>query len=193
MGIHQHLLAGVTYQAGNTVYASAGSYTFTVPEGVYSINYEIISGGGAGGYSIQSGDIRAGSGGGSGGWVSGSVAVVPLSTVSIIVGGGGAASTSSGAAANGAASSINAGSLITATGGQGGYGPVGDNAAPYGGAGGTPNGVAGSNIYGGLRNTAVTELGGVNSKSIGNGGNGRRGDGGVASTSGGSGRVTISW
>lgn len=186
----------IHYTAGTIVITSIGSYSFTVPAGVYTVTAEVIAAGGAGGYSILSGDIRPGSGGGSGGWQSVVLSVIPGQLVTGIVGAGGVANTSSGYAASGGNSTVIYNAITTTvTGGGGGHGPIGDNAAIAGGTAGSPNGVVGGNIYTNsiYRNSAVTELGGINSKSIGNGGNGRRGDGGVASTSGGVGRVTLTW
>jgi hypothetical protein len=179
----------------SSVAFSSGASTWKVPAGVYSVTAQIISGGGAGGFSVQSGDIHPGSAGGSGGWTSVTFPVVPGSNITYSVGAGGVIAGVAGWAASGGASSVTYGATYNVTGGGGGYGPVGDNAAPAAGAGGSPNGVAGSNVYTSsvYRNSAVTEIGGVNSLGIGNGGNGRRGDGAVNPTNGGAGRITFSW
>jgi hypothetical protein len=187
----------ITVDTNSIAYNNPGDFSFTVPDGVTTMTAEIIGGGGAGGYGIQSGlDLRPGSGGGSGGVQTVTISVTPGQILTGTVGARGVAGTTSGYAQSGGNSSVTyASNTFTATGGGGGHGPVGNNAAAAAGAAGTPNGVAGGYIYSNPvnRNRNVIELGGVNSKGVGSGGNGRSGNGVTASTSGAAGRVTLKW
>lgn len=113
-------------------YTSAGSYSWTVPDGVYEISAVCIGGGGGG---AGSGSNTAGGGGGGGGGLSYSnnISVVPGSTLTIDVGAGG---NGGGIETNGSAggdSSVKLGltTLVLAKGGSGG------SYAGGGGAGGS--------------------------------------------------------
>lgn len=116
---------------GQQVYATAGSYSFTVPAGVYSIRGRCAGGGGSAGGSTGS---KAGGGGGAGGYAEGIMSVWAGETISITVGAGGAASSSGNNGSAGGSSSI--GAFMSATGG--GYGSVAANSA--GGIGGQGSG-----------------------------------------------------
>lgn len=120
------------------VYASAGSYTFVVPAGVYALRGRCVGGGGSGGGSTTS---RSAGGGGAGGYAEGLMAVTPGESIAITVGAGGAA-VGSGDGNNGGSSSI--GSYMSATGGQGG-------AVVANSSGGQPGVGSGGaiNLYGG--------------------------------------------
>jgi hypothetical protein len=114
----------------STIYATAGSFTFTVPTGTTAVKVTCVGGGGGGGGGR---DNTAGGGGGGGGyaikWVSG---LTPGGTVAVTVGasGSGVSSFSSQAGSGGTTSF---GAYCTATGGYGGYGgPAGTN---HGGGG----------------------------------------------------------
>ncbi len=153
-----------------TAYAVAGTYTFTVPDGVYKIYCTCVGGGGgAGGMGVNgSGVAYPAGGGGAGGTSSGWIDVTPGQTITIIVGAagtGGAASSSSSAGSygsngtSGGTSSV--GSYMSATGGNyggatsagsaGGTGGVGTGGQinQYGGNGTDGSGGAGVQYYGG--------------------------------------------
>ncbi len=118
-------------QAASTQYASAGSFSWTVPAWVTSITVEAWGGGGAGGGQDQNSD---GGGGGGGGAYSRSIlAVTPGATYTIVVGAGGA-SVAGGSGGDGGDSYFgNLGTLL-AKGGKGGSPSTGT--PPAGGAGG---------------------------------------------------------
>ena len=138
-----------TTQHGTSSYSNAGTYSFTVPNGITTVNYTIVAGGGSGGSAHEVGNGGGGGGGGSGGHTTGNATVTPGEIISIIVGAGGSPST---AAGRGQVSAGNSGGLsrITTSSGTisttgGGAGGGGDNSV--GGAGGTagsPNGIAGT-------------------------------------------------
>ena len=197
----------VLYETGSTPYATAGSYAFSVPPGVYSITTTIVGAGGGGGGSIFSGDGHGGANGGSGGFYSNQViAVTPLETLNVVVGAGGAGNTGGAGTqgTRGGSSSISRGGtpLFTATGGYGGNGVTGDNAPgntnpPNGSVGGSPGGVAGSHTASWMvnRNTAGQALDGkgTNGTGYGTGGLGEQYSGSPLATTGGTGYVSITW
>lgn len=105
-----------------TVYATPGSYTFTVPAGVTQVDVEVWGAGGGGG---GSGDGSAGGiagnyggGGGAGGYARKLVTVTPGTGITVTVGAGGAGSTGGPGGAPGGASSF--GAHCSAAGGIGG-------------------------------------------------------------------------
>ena len=77
--------------AGTQIF-TAGTTSFVVPQGVYSLTMPVISGGGAGGRSgNHTGDCHSGAPGGAGAILSStSFAVTPGETITVIVGVGGA-------------------------------------------------------------------------------------------------------
>lgn len=170
-----------------TSWSVAGTYTFTVPAGVYKI-YATCVGAGAGsggaGTNTTGGPYPAG-GGGAGGTASGWINVTPGQMITIIVGAGGqggaaAASGASGAyglpGANGGTSSVGAfmsatggiggGADQTTTGSNGGAGGVGSGGQinQTGGNGTDGSGTAGLAIYGG--NGGGSSMGGGGRSSI---------------------------
>ena len=112
-------------------FRTVGTTTWTVPNGVTSIEYLVVAGGGggAGGQASEHG----GGGGGAGGVLSGVLNVLPGS-IGVTVGDGGAGGTANAAGGNGTNSSL-AGTLNAVGGGRGGtyFSP---NAANAGGSGG---------------------------------------------------------
>lgn len=161
-GIH----TTITGDSGNTVYTSAGSGTFTVPFGVFTL-YEEVIGGGGGGTGSSSGVTGAGGGGGGGGaWRIRTVS--PGEEISFTVGAGGSPNS------NGSNSIIG---TMYATGGFKGL----DAYLAQGGRGynGTVNGIGGASS-----NPATTIGGGGgagrndDNNSTGGGGAGGGGDGG---------------
>lgn len=121
--------------SGVTTY-SAGSHTYTVPDGVYRIECEVWGGGGGGGYAFPS--ANAGTGGGGGGYSRGVFDVNPGQQIPVIVGARGAGGTSSTSAQAGGTSSVS--TLISATGGGGGAWENGGSSGPDTNAGGTGSG-----------------------------------------------------
>jgi hypothetical protein len=142
------------------VYATAGTFTFTIPVGVTKIMVEVW-GAGAGGSCSNN------YAGGGGGYGKGIYTVTPSSNYVVIVGAGGIGGT---LGTNGGSSSL--GSLISANGGSGssGFGLGGTSTAPF-------------NISGGdcfSTNYAY----GINGGNGGNGGQGGRTPIGVSDNSG---------
>ena len=184
--------ASTNTATGNYVFSVAGSYTLTVPTGVYIMYGSVIgAGGGGGGGGYNCGDGGAGAGGGSGGYLlNQGFLVTPGQTINITVGAGGlhaynnytcagvfCTTNSSGGSVGGTGgtSSIVIGgtTIMSATGGYGGN-PTGGlgYGTSIGGAGGTPNGVAGSNNYTDPHNQAGSQPvpGGSNGTGYGTGG-----------------------
>lgn len=185
---------------GSQSYTSAGTYSWTVPNGVYSISVPLIVGGGGGGASQYPPrpDTHGGGGGGSGGYTSGTVSVTPGETLTIIVGSGGYGSDGNYAPASGTVSTIRRGgtNLIYANGGgAGGMAPAGDNGSGVGGTGGYTNGVNGGLPRPQQRNDFDYALGGNNGTGYGTGGIGNSGfpNYNVQAGAGTNGYVGISW
>ena len=125
---------------GIKVFDKAGSYTWTVPDGVKKVHVIVIGGGGGAGFYI-----RGGGGGGGGGYAE-KLCSINDSSIPITVGAGGNGASSHGDGSTGGTSSF--GSYVSATGGIGGstwLGMPGGN-----GIGGDFNsslGPGGSNTY----------------------------------------------
>ena len=132
--------------SGSTNYTTAGSYSFTVPAGIYSLTVSVIGGGGGGQYACSfGGDSGSGAGGGSGGYYSNQViSVTPKQTISVTVGAGGSLATVSCKPGGSGGTSQISGSGITTLTATGGNSPDTGNQT-YGckavGTGGSPNGV----------------------------------------------------
>lgn len=132
---------GTWVNAGSTsctVYSSPGTYTWTAPSDVNSVQLTLQGGGGGGGSYSCSPD-HGGGGGGAGGTIMERVATVtPSTTYTLVVGAGGtaAASTSCGTAAaggNGANTDFGSGAYI-AYGGVGGLAGTGSEGTSAGGS-----------------------------------------------------------
>jgi hypothetical protein len=165
-------------------YTTAGTFSYVVPAGIFSITATIVGGGGGGGGDNSSGDTFQGGSGGSGGFYSNqSIAVTPGETLTVTVGaqglsgwynfnGGFQCAGTSGSQNGGAGglSRISRGGtpLFTATGGEGGTGATNNFNAPAG-AGGSPGGVAGQNGAN-TRNGFTAKAGGSNGTGYGTGG-----------------------
>lgn len=121
-------------------FQTAGTTSFTVPDGVTSIKVTAIGGGGGGqmGWGNYSSSGGAGAGGGAGQTITSTITVTPGQVLSVVVGAGGAGATSTttgggyggtgangGPGANGGASYITGFSTTNATGGIGGSKLVG--------------------------------------------------------------------
>lgn len=202
-------------ESGSQSYSTAGTYSFVVPNGIYSLSVPLIVGGGGGGGGFYgSGDNHAGGGGGSGGkGVNQTIAVTPGETLTIIVGDkGGSASFefnggfictgtaygTSGTYWNGKPGGdtiVKRGSteLLKCTGGGAGLGAgPGDNyGASAPGAGGLPNGVAGTAGQP-QRNGYPAAPGGDNGSGYGKGGNANASNG-TCPQEGGVGFVSLAW
>ncbi len=106
---------------------TVGSYTWTVPAGVSSVQYLVVAGGGGGG-------MNAGGGGGGGGFVEQTgKSVSPGTSITVTVGAGGAGSTST--SAKGSSGSNSVFDTVVAIGGGGG-GSWNTQAGVNGGSGG---------------------------------------------------------
>ena len=173
------LMCSLGYSQTTQTYNSAGSYTFTVPAGVSSVQVQAWGAGGAGGGNTTTAD---GAGGGGGGAYSANPAVlVAPGAYTVIVGTAGYGNAGA-AGGNGGDSGINTTPAVLAKGGNGGNPPVSGN----GGIGGT-GGAAASGF-------------GTTKYSGGNGGTGRNsntGHGGPGATSAGTGSTgtsgTVVW
>lgn len=187
-------LPNVGAPARNLVaFKTAGTFTFTVPAGVFWIYGQVVGagGGGAGG---GPGVGISGGGGGSGGFAQGWIAVTPGQTITVIVGAAGIGGAYGDPALGGNGSSSSLGSFMSATGAQGGSCSTGTTStsggAPGNGAGGQFSGFGG---YGGDGSrSSNTNLGGAGGSSL-LGGGGRtstvtgNSDAGLAPGSGGGG------
>lgn len=114
---------GVTGTAGvgQTSYTTAGTFTFTVPPGVYSISAVCVGGGGGGGGG-ESGRNEGVTGGGGGALCYGTIPVTPGESLTITVGSGGNGGGSGNDGTAGGTTTIVRGvtNLITAGGGGAG-------------------------------------------------------------------------
>jgi len=185
--IEQTIYQQLNIGSSNYAYASGSDQYFTPPAGVTSVTVVVIGGGGASAPSYT---------GGSGGYVSGTLPVTPLTQYTITIGQGGISGTNGswggGGAAGGASSGggagrsaiILSGSDVVTAGGGGGAGAYAGN----GGAGGGTTGAAGGGTGGGgggaQASTPYPGNGGANS---GGGGSGRQGGAAYGSSSGGGG------
>lgn len=170
--------------AGQQVYASAGTYSFVVPSGITSVCAVCVGGGG----SAARGTVGDGGGGGGGGGTLGyanNIAVTPGETLTVTVGSGGAIASANGANGNsGGSSKISRGAtdLIVAPGGY--YG------RPYSYDPSTPARSDSATFAGSLTSTGGGVGGGGGAAYNGGGGggggggyDGRGGDGSFATTS----------
>ncbi|MFN5459452.1 MAG: hypothetical protein ACK5AY_06050 [Bacteroidota bacterium] len=131
------------------VYATSGTFTFTVPVGVTKIMVECWGAGG-GGAGTNSGNSGGGGGGGYGKQI---LTVVPGNNYSVVVGAGGSGGAAGVSGGNGGTSSFGTGPLISATGGSGGAAPTG-----IGGVGGTSSAtinISGENGRYGMSNSGI--------------------------------------
>lgn len=133
------------YNQNSQIFSTAGSYTFTPPAWVTTIDIQLWGGGGSSGNNTSG---RARGGGGGGAYTSGTINVIPGIPITLVVGAGGIYASNNTTTSNGGASSF--GSLIANGGARG---VVGNNIAQNGGAGGTstsnPGGVTAFVSYAG--------------------------------------------
>jgi hypothetical protein len=165
---------------GQEDFTSPGTFTFTVPSGVTSIDAVAVGGGGGGGGSNgASGPGAAGGGGGGLSWLNG-ISVTPGETLDVIVGDGGAQGTNSIDGVEGGDSSIqrSGGILLLAEAGQGGASNVTSGGDGAGGAGGSSLDVSYGGGNGGAGGAAQNNGAGAGGGGAGGySGNGGKGDG----------------
>jgi uncharacterized repeat protein (TIGR02543 family) len=171
--------------AGSQTNSTAGTFTWTAPTNVYSVQVQCWGGGGAGGggATTGSGSSRSeGGGGGGGAYASNTISVIPGNNYTIVVGAG---ATSTGNTYTTAGNSTFASTLVVAAGGGNGQGfSTGSTQSGTGGAAGLAsastgavtfsggageNGITGasaSNYGGGGGSSAGTNAAGVTSTSI---------------------------
>lgn len=160
-----------------TTYLTAGTFTFTVPDGVYRIKCRVIGGGGGAGGSASA---KSGGGGGAGGYAEGWIDVTPGQTITITVGIGGSGGTAGNFGVSGGLSSV--GGFMSASGGA--YGDAGGGGTGAGGFGGTGTG-------GSVNSVGSDGSDGTTTGAVGAGAGGGSALGG-STRSGGSGRNSLS-
>jgi hypothetical protein len=122
-------------------YGTPGSYTWTAPAGVTSVNYLVVAGGGGGGAAY-------GGGGGAGGMLTGTLSVTPSTSYTVTVGAGGGGGNGA-VGGQGTAGSNSVFASITATGGgSGGFTTNNGGNGGSGGGGGGTSGAGGSGTGG---------------------------------------------
>jgi len=175
---------GVLGARGAYSQSVAGSYNFTVPDGVYALYIELVGGGGGGG---GCGAAIGGTGGGGAGFTAGVNLVTPGQVLAIVVGAKGTGGAPTVDGTDGTASTIVSLGLTAQPGGKGSAGGVAGGASG-GGTGGQKNltgggGGSGFNIGGyllggtggGILSTAGLPNGGVASSAGGGGAGGGQG------------------
>ena len=181
-----------TLPVGQSSFTTAGSFTFTVPNGVTSIS-AVVVGGGGGGAGCDGNQVRGetNNGGGGGGLAYGTIAVTPGEILNITVGNGGNAGGDDGnGGAGGNTTIVRSGTtLLSGGGGAGGR----HRSQGFTSAGGTSGGTlrigggSGGNSGTGSNNSGACGAGGAGGYS-GNGGNGGNfNTGGGAGSGGGAG------
>ena len=132
------LLKAILVLSGSNivVYGTPGSYSWTVPDGVYRIYAEVWAGGGGGG-GASSGNQASGANGG--GYSAGWRTVSPGDVIPIVVGVGGTGGTTGNNGTSGGSSSVGTASPISATGGGGGQANGVASATTGAGSGGLLN------------------------------------------------------
>jgi hypothetical protein len=174
------------FSQNTNTYTTAGTYIWTCPAGVTSVQVDAWGGGGAGGGINTTGVNRAGGGGGGGAYAgSASIAVTSGTTYTIVIGAGGAGS--SGANGGTGANSTFGSTLVVAAGGTGGTAhTAAASTAMAGGAGGTTASSTGTTVFsgGGGGTSATTPNSGAGGGSAGNAANGGDASGNTAGTAG---------
>ena len=161
---------------GQTTFSTPGTYTWTCPPNVTTIQVEAWGGGGAGGGTGTLGVVKTGGGGGGGAYAkTSSVTVVPGNNYTIIVGAGG---TGVSAANGNAGGNSSFGSLVIAAGGNGGTFTNTATGGP-GGSGGAIASSTGTTIYRG--GNGATGTGTTTGSGAGGSGGGTAANGGDAS------------
>ena len=178
---------------GSMSYSSVGSYTFTVPYGIYTLNISAAGGGGGGGGTDSP---YGGSAGYPGRYIVGSISVNPNDTITIGVGGGG----QHGNSGTGTGDGTGGISSVGYSGGRGGLpGQAGWSGGGGGGGGGYFGGLGGLR-YGGDDGAYAGQTGGcypnvgftATDDPLGYGGQPAQ-QSGFVGTPGSNGYATISW
>jgi hypothetical protein len=192
----------VTCTVSTVSYTTPGTYNWTVPAGVTSV--QIVATGGGGGGGGLSG-TNPGQSGGAGALVTSTLSVTPGQVLALVVGGGGGAGTNGPAGSGGGytcgaggggggASSIDAGNAGQIIAGGGGAGGSCDSSAGGGGSGGGAGGAGGSAGSDGMTTGGSGGSGGIGGAGGGfmyggpsgiAGGNGSGGPGGGGGSNGG--------
>ena len=181
-------ITNIAVECETLSYTTPGSYNWTVPAGVTSLQIVAIGGGGGGSGALSI--DGSGSAGGSGAMVTATLSVTPGQLIALVVGGGGTAGANfpnglcGVGGGGGGASSLDVGNAdqVIAGGGGGGGGSCG-GVGLTGGFGGGPGGAggAGAGIYGG--NGGSGGIGGAaalyGGAAGGNGSGGAGGNGGA--------------
>jgi hypothetical protein len=177
---------GVSCQSNPVSYSTAGSYTFTVPTGITSLQVVATGAGGGGGGLFGT---NPGSAGGAGAVVTSTIAVTAGQSLTLVVGGGGGGGTdgpgSSGSytcgagGGGGGSTNIAVGTAYQIIAGGGGGGGSCNN----GTAGGSGGGVNGAGGAGATKYSQTGGSGGANGVG-GAGGNDGMGDFGVSGADG---------
>ena len=167
-------------------YSSSGTYTFTVPAGIYCIQVEAWGGGGRGGARTSSSNYVALAGGGGGAYSSSILSVTPGATYTVTIGAGSSSTTSGGDSWFGTTSLLlakggssvsesntpGAGGLASSGAGEikfnGGAGGAGTGGS-FGGGGGSSAGTASAGNY---TSVQTTQTGATAPSGGGNGGTG---------------------
>jgi PKD repeat protein len=122
------------YITAYTIQSFTSSTTWIAPAGVTSVEYLVVAGGGGGGGTTSYG--YGGGGGGAGGLLTGTVAVTPLNSYTVVVGAGGAGG-AAGAYSGTKGSDSRFGTIIST---GGGYGAGTSWSSVAGGSGGSGGG-----------------------------------------------------
>lgn len=177
---------GVSCQSNPLSYSTAGSYTFTVPTGITSLQI-VASGAGGGGGGLWG--AHAGSVGGAGAVVTSTIAVTAGQALTLVVGGAGGSGadgpgsgsgyTCGAGGGGGGSTNIAVGTAFEIIAGGGG----GGGSCNQGTAGGSGGGVNGAGGAGAIKNSHTGGSGGANGIG-GTGGNDGMGDFGVSGSDG---------
>lgn len=136
-GILSSGVTGGNATHGEKLYDTVGSYTFTVPAGVYLLIVTCIGAGGGGGGSSAQGNALSGGAGGRGGVVESSPYIcIPGQSLQVVVGGGGTGGGTHGGGIGVGGAGNPAGANGTAGSTTGGNGGRGGNINGLGGGGG---------------------------------------------------------
>jgi len=157
---------------GNITFTSSG--TWTVPEGVTSIDLCMVGGGGAGGVREDYWDVPGAAGGGyAGSEKNTSVSVNPGQNISITIGRGGIGRDQGGVGGHcGESGTSSSFGSTTANGGSGGCTTWGGDTPNYSGDGGSRTGCAGTRYDGDYLSHTAGRMYGGQASSFGNGGRG---------------------
>lgn len=137
----RNLIAGGpnSQTSGQQVWLTAGTYSWTVPNGVYRIFIQVYGAGGGGGGAQYTSAAAAGAGGGAGATAWKILTVEPGDSVAIVVGAGGTFGAGIGGGSGGTGGTSSVAGTVIAGGGAGGIGAV-DSLAGTVAAGGTASG-----------------------------------------------------